>query len=94
MAKLVKTYTDEYHGKEEKIELTFNGEVYDYTMRPITGGRKADKPCFDTQVVKRHPSLENSDHLLELLERLSFEEGASDILEILTELADYEDEEE
>ncbi len=84
MAKLVKTYENDI----EKIELTFRGEVFDYSMIPNDCGRESDKPAFDTQIRRKYPEL--ADELIFLLDNLSFEDDGDDILDILDQLGGWE----
>lgn len=86
MAKLVKTYENDI----EKLELTFRGAVFDFSMIPDDrGGRTGDKPAFDTQVSRKYPELEED--AIDLLENLTFEDNSYEILEILEQLEVWEE---
>ncbi|MDF2499356.1 MAG: hypothetical protein K0Q77_70 [Anaerosporomusa subterranea] len=87
MAKLVKIYG----GEIEKYELTFLGEVFDFSMLPTECGSESDKPTFDSQVADKYPELAEDDKLMQILDRLSNEDDADDILGLLDELGGWED---
>lgn len=84
MAKFVKSYENGI----EKYELTFRGEVYDFSMIPCDFGAKGDKPGFDVQVSKKYLELADEEDLLELLDQLSYDDF--DILDTLEQLECWE----
>lgn len=86
MAKLVKTFENNI----ERVELTFRGKTYSFSMMPAPRGRKSNRPGFDTQVSVVHPELADDDDLMEVLDNLSSEDDGDEILEFLGSLADWE----
>ena len=87
MAKLVLTYEDQI----EKRELTFRGQVFDFSMIPEGCGiKRGDKKGLDTQVEKAFPELANDDELMELIDQLNCEDHGCDICDLLDELEPWE----
>lgn len=86
MAKLIKSYENGI----EKLELTFNGDTYEYSMLPTRYGRKGDKPTFDRQVADKHPELADNDRLMDALDSLSFEDDGGELVKIVGRLTRWE----
>ena len=87
MAKMVLTYENQI----EKRELTFRGQVFDFSMIPEGCGiKRGDKKGIDTQVKKAFPEIANDDELLEIVDQLNHEDNGGDICDLLDELEAWE----
>ncbi len=86
MAKLTKSYENGI----EKLELTFRGKNFDFSMIPDRYGRTGDKPDFDYQVPTSFQDLVNDDDLTELLGELSYTDDGEELADKVQQLARWE----
>lgn len=84
MSKLVKTYEN----RVEKIELTFRGEVFSYSMIEDEdgGGRTSDKKCLSIQIADRFPEFENDEGFESIIDELECSLSDDDLFDALEEL--------
>ena len=68
MAKLTITFEN----GEIKKELLFEGETFDYTMKPSGYGMKGDKPCILSQFEDKYGCDNMTDELIEYVDDIDF----------------------
>lgn len=86
MAKLTMTFEN----KRIKKELSFKGEIFEYTMEPSVFGMKGNKPCMLSQYQEKFGAIDEEGELAQHLDNIDFGDE-DDILEALEYLSNMED---